>query len=102
MSNKPAPPLHQPPSKQLQPTQILATIPSISTLPEEDEPETEQQEPTTDQHEHEQEHQESEPYQQEPEPEQESEILTFNIPIKFLYTDGTPNFERKLRHFLMV
>ena len=45
--------------------QILATIPSVSTLPERDEPETEQQEHTTDQHEQEQEHQEDEPDQQE-------------------------------------
>ena len=53
VSNKPAPspPLSQPPIKQLQSTQILAPIPSISTLPEEDEPETEQQEPETKQQE---------------------------------------------------
>ena len=42
VSNKPAPspPLQLPPIKQLQSTQILAPIPSISTLPEEEEPET--------------------------------------------------------------
>ena len=94
MCNKPAPspPLHQPPIKQLQPTQILATIPSVSTLPEGDEPETEQQE-------HEQEQQESEPYQQEPEPEQESETFTLNIPSEFLFTNGTLDFEKASAFF---
>ena len=69
----PSPPLYQPPIKQLQSTQILAPMPSISTLPEEDEPETEQHKPTPDQHEPEQEH-------QEPEPEQQSELLTNRVP----------------------
>ena len=89
MSNKPAPapPLHQPPSKQLQPTQILARIPSISPLPEEDEPETERQEPTTDQHELEQEH-------QEPEPEQQSELLPNRVPYDHYHADGTPDYEK--------
>ena len=52
-----------------------ASLPSISTLPEEDEPETEQQEPIPDQHVPEQEHQEPEPDQQGSEPEQQSELL---------------------------
>ena len=89
MCNKPAPapPHHNPPIKQLQPTQILANKNTNRA---------------TEQEEHEQEHQESEPYQhQEPEPEQESEALkinipskepetfAFNIPAKFLCTNGT-------------
>ena len=44
-----------------------AFLPSISSLPEKDEPETEQQEPILDQHKPEQEHKEPEPDQQEPE-----------------------------------
>ena len=42
---------YQPPIKQLKSTHILAPIPSISPLPEEDDPKTEQQDPTPDQHE---------------------------------------------------
>ena len=91
MSNKPTPslPVSQPPIKQFQPTQILAPLPSISTLPEEDEPETEQQEPIPDQYEPKQEHQEPEPDQQEPEPEQESELLPNGVPHDLCYADGT-------------
>ena len=49
----------------------------------------------TDQEEHEQEHQESEPYQhQEPEPKQESEALKISIPSKFLFTNGTRDYEK--------
>ena len=96
VSNKPAPspPLYQPSIKQLQSTQILAPIPSISTLPEEDEPETEQQEPTPDQHEPEQEHQEPEPDQQEPEPEQQSELLPNRVPRDLYHANGTPDYDK--------
>ena len=96
VSNEPAPspPLSQPPIKQLQSTQILAPIPSISTLPEEDEPETEQQEPTPDQHEPKQEHQEPKPDQQEPEPEHQSELLPNRVPLDLFHADGTPDNEK--------
>ena len=74
----PAPPHHNPPIKQLQPTQILANKNTNRA---------------TEQEEHEQEHQESEPYQhQEPEPEEESEALKINIPSKFLFTNRNPDF----------
>ena len=90
MSNKPVP-LSQTPTKQLQPTQILAplqpvSLPPISTLPEEDEPEPEQQEPEPEQQEPEPEQHEPEPEQQEPEteehepePEQQSELLSKEV-----------------------
>ena len=89
MSNKPAPypPISQPPIKQLQSTQILAPIPSISPLPEEDGPETEQNEPTPNQHEPKQEH-------QEPEPEQQSELLPKRVPSDLYHADGTPDYEK--------
>ena len=103
MSNKPAPlpPLSQPPIKQLQPTQILAPIPSISTFSEEDEedePETEQQEPMPDQHEPKQEHQEPKPDQQEPEPEQQSELLLNGVQQVLCHADGTPDFRKALAY----
>ena len=94
VSNKPAPspPLYQPPIKQLQSTQILAPITSISPLPEEDEPEQEQPEPETDQHDPEQKQQEPEPDQHEPEPEKQSEVLSNGVPRDLYHADGTPNY----------
>ena len=75
------------------------SLPSISTLLEEDEPETEQQEPIPDQHEPEQEHQEPESDQQEPEPEQQSD--SYRMEFYAICTMQTePLTTEKLRHIL--
>ena len=107
VSNKPAPSprLSQPPIKPLQQTQILAplqpaSLPSISTLPEEDEPEPEQQEPIKDQHEPEQEHEETEPDQLEPEPGQQSELLPNGVPRDLYHADGTPDYRKAWAYWI--
>ena len=68
--------LSQTPIKQVQPNQILAplqpvALPTITTLPEKDEPE---------------------PEQQEPEPEKQSEFLPNVVPCELYHADGTPNY----------
>ena len=93
----PSSPLSQTPIKQLQTTQILAplqpvTLPTISTLPEEDESKPEQQEPEPDQHEPEQEYQEPETDQQEPETEQQPELLSQGVHRNLYPADGTPDY----------
>ena len=94
--------------KQIQPTQILAppqpvALPTISTLPEEDEPEPEQQEPEPeqqapepDQHEPEQEQHEPAPDQQEPEPEQQSELLSQGVPRDLYHYGKAPSYIESL------
>ena len=109
-------PLSQTPTKQHQPTQFLVplqpvSLPLISNLPEEDEPEPDQQEPAPDQHEPEQEQQEPEPDQhepeqdqQEPEPEKESEILPKRVSRDLYHADGTPNYGKAalyIRSFML-
>ena len=54
------------------------SLPSISNLPEMDEPETEHQEP--------------EPDQQETEPEQQSELLPNEVPRDLYHADGTSDY----------